>query len=217
MNDDDEKGALRQRCACKGQYYEMAFDYRPSRPSLKLLNHAVLAPGRLVLEPLPERRGFPKYSEQPHFLFYKKRGRVPLDIRIFHHFWLVSDRAKTVFQAVDPAGFEFTPCKVSVPRGTYVGPRYWLCDVIRVLDALDEKQSRLEIGIRTDPNYRDFGQKYYHLVGGAKLVFDPDAIGSAHIFRMAFLDMTVICDQTVKEACKAAGLIGIKFNNALDI
>jgi hypothetical protein len=35
-------------------------------------------------------------------------------------------------------------------RGQYDGPKFWLCDVVRVLDALDESQSRLRIGIRDD-------------------------------------------------------------------
>ncbi len=217
MIDDNKEVAMRRRGARTSHYYEMAFDYRPSRPRLKLENIAALNPGRTILAPPPERRGFPEYSERPRFLFEKKRVRRPLDIREFHYFWLVSDRAKTVFQTVDHAGFEFTACDVRVSRGIYDGPRYWLCDVTRVLDALDEKQSRLEIGIREDPKYNDFGKKYYNLVGDAKLVFNEDAVGSAHIFRMAFCPMKVICDQALKDACKAADLIGIKFNNALKI
>ncbi|MCK1475535.1 DUF1629 domain-containing protein [Bradyrhizobium sp. 197] len=217
MNDDNEKVGSRRRSVRKGQYYEMALDYRPARPRLTWENAAALAPGTRVLAPPPGRRGFPEYSEQPRFLFEKKRVRQPLDIREFHSFWLLSDPAKMVFQTVDHAGFAFAACDVSVSRGTYDGPRYWLCDATRVLDALDEEQSRLEIGIRDDPKYNDFGKKYYKFGSGAKLVFNKDAVGSAHVFRMAFCFRTVICDQALKDACKEAGLLGIKFNNALDI
>ncbi|MDD1518514.1 DUF1629 domain-containing protein [Bradyrhizobium sp. WBAH42] len=38
------------------------------------------------------------------------------------------------------------------------GPKFWLCDVVRVLDALDESQSRLRIGIRDDIRFLDHGQ-----------------------------------------------------------
>ncbi len=217
MNDDNEKVGPRRRSVRKGQYYEMAIDFRPARPRMTWENADALAPGTQLLAPPPGRRGFPEYFEPPRFLFKKKRVRRPLDIREFHSFWIVSDRAKMVFQAVDHAGFEFTPCDVSVSPGTYDGPRYWLCDATRVLDALDEEQSRLEIGIQDDPKYNNFGKKYYNFRSGAKLVFNEDAVGSAHVFRMAFCSSTVICDQALKDACKEAGLLGIKFNNALDI
>ena len=46
------------------------------------------------------------------------------------------------------------------------------------------------------------------------LVFRDDAIGDAHVFRMEYLQAVVICDQTMKDACKAGGLKGIKFDGA---
>jgi hypothetical protein len=75
---------------------------------------------------------------------------------------------------------------VKLPHGDYDGPRYFLCNVIRILDALDEAQSRLKIAIRDDRIYSDFGKKYYSPlgVGGAELVFRDEVIGDAHIFRM---------------------------------
>jgi hypothetical protein len=45
MNDDNEKVGSRRRSARKGQYYEMALDYRPARPRLTWENAAALAPG----------------------------------------------------------------------------------------------------------------------------------------------------------------------------
>ena len=46
------------------------------------------------------------------------------------------------------------------------------------------------------------------------LVSKEDVVGSAHIFRMAHRDPTVICDQRLKDTCKTAGLKGIKFKDA---
>jgi hypothetical protein len=160
------------------------------------------------------RRGFRDYPEVPRFLFDKKVGRSPRDLELFHAYWLVSDRTKSVFEAVDPAGFAFLACDVRLPRGDYDGPPYWLCDVVRVLDALDEAQSHLKIGIREDRAYSDFGKKYYSFSGGRELVFRDDAIGDAHVFRIEYLQAVVICDQTMKDACKAGGLKGIKFDGA---
>ncbi|GMO16857.1 imm11 family protein [Bradyrhizobium sp. TM239] len=60
----------------------------------------------------------------------------------------------------------------------------------------------------------DHGQKYYEVIPGYKLVFREADIGNAHIFRMAYQDATVICDQELKEACKSAGLKRIRFDYA---
>ncbi|WP_422678576.1 imm11 family protein [Bradyrhizobium ottawaense] len=48
---------------------------------------------------------------------------------------------------------------------------------------------------------------------GNKLVFREAAIGNAHIFRMAYDEATVICDQEFKDACKSAGLRRIRFRD----
>ena len=78
-------------------------------------------------------------------------------------------------EAVDPKGVSFVLCDVRIPDGVYGGPRYWFCNILRVLDALDEAKSRLKIGIRDDDCYRDFGKKFYDFSGGAELAFREDA------------------------------------------
>jgi hypothetical protein len=47
---------------------------------------------------------------------------------------------KTVLERVDLEAFAFLKCKVQLPDGTD-GPVHWLCDVVRVLDTLDEEKS----------------------------------------------------------------------------
>jgi hypothetical protein len=78
---------------------------------------------------------------------------------------------------------------------------------VRVLDAVDEMASRLRI-------YDEQGYKTYSLVGGASLLFKEDVVGSAHVFRIAHAKSWVICDQHIKDSCKAAGLKGISFRDA---
>ncbi|HEY7300225.1 MAG TPA: DUF1629 domain-containing protein [Xanthobacteraceae bacterium] len=89
------------------------------------------------------------------------------------------------------------------------GPVYWLCDVLRVLDAVDEAVSRVRI--KYDPVDK---RKIYSLMGGANLTFKEDVVGASHIFRMAHLKPAIICDQQLKDACKAASLKGIMFKDA---
>jgi hypothetical protein len=184
--------------------YIMTFDYnRSGRRGFQLEDESVIPAAQL------EFRDFP---ELPCFVFDYKRGRLPTDLEQYDSFWLISDQTKAVFEAVDQSAFAFIECRVKLLEGSYDGPRYWLCNVTRILDALDEDQSILTMGIRDDPRFIDFGKKYYDILGRIKLVFRDEAIGDAHVFRMKHLRRTIICDQTLKDACRSAGLKGIKFD-----
>jgi hypothetical protein len=147
-------------------------------------------------------------------MFDKSVGSLPYDLEPYYGWWLISDRTKAVLERLDPEAFVFVPCDVRVPHGSYHGPDYWLCDVVRVLDALDESQSRLTIRIESDARSLNFGKKVYMAMPGSKLVFTEAEIGKAHIFRMAHCEADVICDQDLKDACKSAGLKRIRFRDA---
>lgn len=115
---------------------------------------------------------------------------------------------KTVLEEIDPEGVVFTRCETRLRDGTE-GPIYWLCDVLRVLDAVDEEKSRVRVEI--DPRYNS---KIYDLAGGANLVFKEDIVGPAHVFRMRYLQSKVVCDHTFRDAYKNAGLRGLSFKDA---
>jgi hypothetical protein len=108
-----------------------------------LENLLSLAPDEKAVRPPPGRRGFRDYPEMPRFLFDKSVGRLPQDLEQFHAYWLVSDRTKSVFEAVDLARFAVLACDVRLPCGDYDGPPYWLCDVVRVLDAHSKSETRI--------------------------------------------------------------------------
>jgi hypothetical protein len=188
------------------KFYEMTSDYSAAGlPGFELANRHNLV-GRNALH-APPSRGFPDYPEKPLFLFDKRKGRLPRDLEEFDAYWLVSDRMKVVLQAVDPNGFVFLACDVrSADQGEV--PVYWLCDVVRVLDAIDEAQSHLRIW-----HHEKTGEKFYNL-GNAHIRFIKNLIGDVHAFRNAHLDGYVFCDQQLKDACKAGGLKGIKFRDA---
>jgi Protein of unknown function (DUF1629) len=205
MSDEKSKPIAKRRQARNRTFYVMSFNYRRGgMPGYFLEDESVLPPG---LERLPD------FVEPPHFIFDEAVGDLPGDLEQYDDFWLISDRTKLAFESFDPAAFSFVPCDVRVTNGVWNGPRYWLCDVVRVLDALDEAKSRLKIGIQEDARYRDFGKKFYSFLAGAELVFREDAVGDAHVFRMAYSESTVICDQELRGACKSAGLKGILFKD----
>jgi hypothetical protein len=193
------------------KFYNMELDLRVrGRAGYKFENASVLLRGQRLLGPPAGRRGFPEYPEPPRFLFDKKLGHFPRDLELCHSYWLISDRMKTALEAVDPEGFAFLQCEVRLSNGE-LGPVSWLCDVLRILDAVDESASRVKIEYL--PQYNS---KVYQLAGGADLVFKEDVIGAAHIFRLAYLKPVVFCDQQIKDACQAAGLKGVSFREFKD-
>jgi hypothetical protein len=164
----------------------------------------IFADGTSLLHRPKEGRGFQRTVETPTFRFI---GRQPQrDFWRFTFYWFISDRMKTFLERFDPEAFEFLKCEVELPNGTS-GVR-WLCDVVRVLDALDEEKSD-GMDVETDVFS---GQKYYLLAGhGLPLVFNEDAVGPHHVFHLMHSDKYVVGDEDFKRACKAAGMKGISF------
>ncbi|MDE5443758.1 DUF1629 domain-containing protein [Bradyrhizobium sp. CSA207] len=114
---------------------------------------------------------------------------------------------KTLLESLDAEGVAFVKCEMRYPDGS-AAPTYWLCDVIRLLDALDEEKSRVNI------TYPAPGRKEYLTLGSSSFLFKEESVGAVHIFRLRSLRQKIVCDQTVKDACKEAGMRGIGFRDA---
>jgi hypothetical protein len=192
-------------------FFLMSPNFIGNRPGLWLENEDRLGVRKYNLTDGREGRvGFPVYLETPRFVFDKKYGRPVRDLEIFDEYWFVSDHAKNTFESVDPEGFIFHKCDVRLRDGE-AGPIHWLCDVIRILDAVDEQASDIRINMNTHQG------KQYNISGFAKIVFREEIVGKSHIFRMEHLQRQIVCDNDVRDACKSAGLKGIWFREALDI
>lgn len=184
------------------KFYRVGLDFRfHTAPGLRMENIG----SRTLMSP-PGERSFPTLSEPPRLLIDRSLGRAPNDWELFHDFWLVSDQMKDVLEAVDREGVAFLKCETR-SLGRKAVPDYWLCDVVRTLDAIDEEKSQGEIlGDGTESRRYD-GMSY------PRFVFKEEVVGSAHIFRPRFWGK-IVCDQAVKDACKAAGMRGIGFQDA---
>jgi hypothetical protein len=89
----------------------------------------------------------------------------------------------------------------------------WLCDVVRVLDALDEEKSEASskwYGKQLVCVAKN-GSKYYSSLGTEVLFFKESVVGSCPIFRMKYSPESIICDEEMRQACKSAQLSGISF------
>lgn len=148
-----------------------------------------------------EARGFDRYAEPPTFLF---TGKTERDFWQYTFYWFISDRMKAFLERFDPAAFEFLKCDIKLPDGTS-GPVRWLCDAVRILDAVDEEKST-DIFIEADTA----GRKYY-LIGSGSFAFNEDVVGPHHVFHMMHSNKYVVGDEGFKRACKEAGIKGISF------
>ncbi|MBD8572858.1 DUF1629 domain-containing protein [Pseudomonas syringae] len=148
-----------------------------------------------------------QYRERPRLVHRPALGGPPRDFEILAGLWIVSKALKHVFESVDPEGFAFAACDYTQADGS-AGPPYFLCNVVRSLDALDEEASRVKVQYEHNP---DTGEdlKLYCLSGGASLVFKPSVVGHAHVFRQPRLGTQPICDRTLFEALNAARLKGV--------
>jgi Protein of unknown function (DUF1629) len=170
----------------------------------EILNGDKLVEGGAAAFLPPPGLPFRNYMERPVFLADEKRGRINRDLEIHAGFWFISGNMRSVLQAVDPEASSLIECDMQSPDGNRQAPR-WLCEVVRVLDALDEVRSKVRVGVADD------GSKYYRRGGDEKLVFDEAVVGASHIFRMKYCESRIICDEELRRACKSAGLNGISF------
>jgi Protein of unknown function (DUF1629) len=190
------------------RFYIIGCSSAEKRADFEVENLDVLRAGALALYPPEGRRGFPAYREEPRVVIGKRRNAYPpSDIERFHSYWLISDRLKVLFESIDPQAFAFQACDVELRDGSG-GPVYWLCDVVRVLDAFGEST------LQDIRRYRErTGFTYSGFLGDKALVFNEAIIGDSHIFRTPYSFMDVFCDQSLKDACKQAGIKGVRFYN----
>src|SRR5690606_18133179 len=167
-------------------------------------------PGWVVMLPPDGTPG--QYPETPHLVHVPNLGGMPRDLEGLGGIWIVSERARQVFESVDPEGFAFAACDFTLADGSS-GPQYYLCGVLRTLDALDEEASKLKIIVGDDYlNGKVYSRNH---VGGANLVFKADVVGTGHVFRTPFSE-DAFCDRALHDAIRDVGLTGVWLTDAAD-
>lgn len=156
-----------------------------------------------------------QYRERPHLVHVPEKGGLPRDFEVLAGIWVVSEALRQVFLRVDPEAFAFVPCDFTLADGS-PGPQYYLCNVLRTLNALDEARSRVKIKLDHD---HQTGQdvKLYSVLGGASLIFKADAVANAHIFRQERLGASPICDRVMSDALLAAKLNGVRLRDVAEL
>lgn len=184
-----------------GEFYLMMPDLKYKYSGAVFANaDALKTPPRVIVK--PQGGGIPPLKEKP-IIQIAKSGTLPPDLEGgYSGYWLISERLQRVFADVDPEGFAFAECDVRMPDGSK-GPAYYLCDVVRTIDALDEENSQLKIEI--DDEF--VNGKFYNIVGGESLAFRKKAIGQGHIFLTPYSgSSSPFCDRTLFDAVHDAGI-----------
>lgn len=200
----------------KGEFFliDASFLGNGGVPGIEIANEEKLIHPGINVVSRPD--GMPnQYPERPRLVHVPEKGGMPRDLEELAGIWIVSEPLKQLFEQMDAEAFAFVACDFSLADGS-PGPRYYLGNVLRGLDALDEASSRVRI--KLDHNYQTGeDEKLYSLVGGASLVFNQDVVGDAHIFRQDRMGAPPICDRAMYDALSAANFSGIRLRDVADI
>jgi Protein of unknown function (DUF1629) len=199
-------------------YYEISEDYvRGGVVGWEFTNYATLQSdhrGMTPADPWPDGylklpRGpwrFPNYVETPRLLISKKLGRPPRDLECMDGVWIISAAMKAVLEAVDPEVCEFRRCETHMASGE-AGRETWLCTINRAFVGAVDVEGSEHLQVRR--NFNGTLSLATHALTRLKL--RAEIIGNAHLFHIAEMAGAIYCDQTMKDACKAAALKGVRF------
>ncbi len=166
-------------------------------------------PGVLMIRDC-EQRGFHKLAAKPHFILDRKLGLRVRDVEFYGPVWLVSGRAKSCFEAADKQAFDFCACDIenrNEPKDT----DYWLCDVVRIIDAIDAS------GPNIKKEYDGVGRLFYPLAFSHKITIKEDVESNYHVFRPQHMEMDVFVDNEVISLCRKNKISGLKFYDLLKL
>ncbi|MCC4605892.1 imm11 family protein [Xanthomonas campestris] len=193
MKQAEQTQTIHHNAPKKGEFYILEPDMRGGRgPGVEFENEEAV-PFPIYMSQPSERGGLAELKEAPRLRYDSRVGDMPNDLESgFKGYWLVSEPLKQVMQSMDPDGFAFVRCSFLLEDGTEAPPHY-LCEVVRILDAIDEAASTVKV-LTGYPN-----GKYYRLAGGANLAFKKEVIGAAHIFRTPY-SSEAFCDRVFRDA-----------------
>ena len=119
--------------------------------------------------------------------------------------WIISAAMKAVLEAVDPEVCEFRRCETVLPSGE-AWRETWLCAIDRAFVGAVDVEASEHLGVERDLN-RTWSLATHALT---RLKLRAEVIGNAHLFHIAEMALWIYCDQTMKDACKTAGLKGVR-------
>lgn len=193
MADKDCGGCCAMNAPKANEFFIIHADIDATVHGVRFVNEDKLRPpGQGMVR--PDARGFPSFSELPMFLATLHEHALRDFYSSFEGYWLVSERLKRVLESVDLQGVQFASTRFVQSDGSE-GDKFYLCDVARSLDAVDEDSSDVRILTEGFPK-----GKFYRVAGGASFAFKRDVVQGVHIFRLEFNESLVVCDRRMRDA-----------------
>ncbi|MGQ0682920.1 imm11 family protein [Bradyrhizobium sp.] len=187
------------------KYFQLDVDFGfPSAPQRIWVNEKKIREN-FRSDPHKPFRGL-TLSEPPKIAFdrKKRRGALRDADTIMLGIWLVSDRLKNLLERIDPEAFAFERAEVDYSNFDEPGPAFWFCDIVRMLDCVDEENS--VIRYQEDISWTN----YLALID---VRMKPEIVGAAHAFRLTKSTLIQIVDDVIVKAAKAEKIRGFRFTN----
>ncbi|MGF7152153.1 hypothetical protein FHS96_005822 [Sphingomonas zeicaulis] len=152
------------------------------------------------------RFGLPKLNATPSIIF----GQLRHQVKDFYRsaFTIVSNAAKEIMLQVDPSGIEFAKCAAVDWEGNPLNP-YWLVAETRIDQIHDHERSVVRYANQLGGDARHWVPR------GISDIYDlsmPDNFNeSTRIFSLKGASQTLIVDEVLVTAWRAAGLTGAEF------
>ena len=150
--------------------------------------------------------GIAKLEHKPVFRMY---GKPPyFDTYFSERRLLISNRAKELFEEIDPDAFQFVECDAQASDRTPLPP-YWMMKVTRVVEEFDEERSV----------FREFGGSTPLKAGVVAGVVDLYELfmrdnfpTEYHAFNLLKYSSKFIFDEAIVDAWRARGFTGLVFS-----
>jgi hypothetical protein len=144
------------------------------------------------------------FSESPKIAFDRedRRGQLRDVYFMMLGIWLVADRVKSLFESIDSDAFAFVKADVDYRNFDKLGHGFWFCDLVRVLDCIDEQKSALTY-------QENVSFKVYQSLIDVRVL--PDVVGGAHAFRLKKAFHKQIVDDVFVDAINAEKITGFRF------
>lgn len=121
--------------------------------------------------------------------------------------WLISDRLMRLLLEIDAAAFDCVRAETTIllDEGEREGPAYWLCDLVRVVDAIDLEKSNAWL--------KEFASGLFSVeVRTGSEVFRKRDLGDAQIFhQLNRLGYRTYLTDAAKKRIEQGGFVGVDF------
>ena len=124
--------------------------------------------------------------------------------------WVISERLKGQFEALDPEAFDIIPIETQLANGE-PGPPRWMCEVVRFRDAFHRERSR-EFGLEiVEIAGQDSIDGRVGILANGNACFDAAQLSGALFWREAFARHQ-FCREAAKCALVDASITNLRFS-----